>query len=314
MTKRKGLSTSKRSLPSSQRRLPAGSKGKETHSTIAVSHPLIDQKSGGGQFPGDFPSEFDEERLEKLRETAKKVLGEITPEELRELASRKLDSHLEWSELERWSDKRNAQHTRKEVKQKDISSHKDRHYKANTIGVSFSVETSVFGRSSEGKRVCRVRLYLSAHEELTLDSAQGTEFAMFYRKTAAGIEHSVASAEWRKNSCTIQTQYFKTILVFDFEKDELKRITYTPIGAEEQRRESKGFMDDEGKPTKQRQRKGTLPFPELSHRAEANRNTAKLGVRVDRDLIRQMKEAADKEGIPQTDWLERAIKRGLEPS
>jgi hypothetical protein len=90
------------------------------------------------------------------------------------------------------------------------------------------------------------------------------------------------------------------------------RVTHDPSKTEKHA-ESKGFMDeDKANRPKQHQRKGKLPFPELDHRAEANRTGVKLGVRVDPELVVQIRKAAEAEGIPQTEWVERAIRAALD--
>lgn len=52
--------------------------------------------------------------------------------------------------------------------------------------------------------------------------------------------------------------------------------------------------------------------PTKSHRTEFNRSGKKVNVRVDPELIEQMKEAAKESDVPQTQWLSEAIQAKLD--
>ena len=200
---------------------------------------------------------------------------------------------------------------------------KEIRYAPNQVGVDFPVELKTHDDKS-GHKEYEVSLFiLDQPSRVDYFVARISKLDFARSKSVPGSIEAIsgwatgsssklltldATISFRENACIVDAGIFITRLEFDLEIDAIKSVAYTPTGNIERRESDEGL----GR-SKQQQRKGRLPFPDISHRAEANRNSVKLGVRVSRDLVEQMKAAAAAEGIPQTEWLERLLKSALEP-
>lgn len=165
-------------------------------------------------------------------------------------------------------------------------------YAANMIGVPFEVELDVTSISDE-------KGYL-----ITLFPDNKSIPIYAPRNRFSRTQHSGGHSSATKNACMVEAPSFKTEIEMDLSRDEIIRLTYTPIGTKEDRRErEKDLLPKRPQPKKHYRKATELPDPTKSHRAPINRKTQGILLHLKPETLERVDKAARQEGLSRTKWI-----------